>query len=293
MVREAIVASNPGLDVDVEIIRTTGDRQQEWASPPAGPQAGGGKGIFVKEIEEALLSGRVDLAVHSMKDLPAETSPGLRIAAVPAREDPRDVLVARDGLRLRTLPEGARVGTGSPRRVAQLRNARRDLEFVPLRGNVDTRLRKVREGALDAAVLAAAGLRRLGLLEAGWEILDGAICLPAVGQGALAVQAREDDGGVLAALAALHDPATAACVEAERAFLAALGGGCQVPVAALALLEGGTIHLEGAVGDPGGARLVRVSASGPAGAPVAVGEAAAAGALARGAGEILAAVRAT
>jgi hydroxymethylbilane synthase len=289
MIRDALAACNPGVAVEIEIIKTTGDRQQEWTAPPSGPQAGGGKGIFVKEIEDAMLEGRVDLAVHSMKDLPAEIPEGLRIAAVPRREDPRDVLVARGGTSLMDLAAGARVGTGSPRRVSQIRNVRRDLVFLPIRGNVDTRLRKVREGTLDAVVLAAAGLRRLGLLDPAWPLLPEEVCLPAVGQGALAIEAREGDARVLSALEPLHDAATAACVAAERAFLAALGGGCQIPVAALATIVAGgdAVALRGAVCDPEGVRLIRVAATGPWSDAGSAGREAAEEAIRRGASEIL------
>jgi hydroxymethylbilane synthase len=287
IVRDAIAAANPGLVVDIEIIRTTGDRQQEWAAPPAGPQAGAGKGIFVKEIEEALLDGRVDVAIHSLKDLPTEVTDGLVVAATPRREDPRDVLVARERLTLLTLPSEARVGTGSPRRISQLRQVRPDLEFVPIRGNVDTRLRKVRDGELDAVVLAAAGLKRLGLLDPSWILLPHDLCLPAVAQGALAVQGRVGDERVRAVLEPIHDAETAACVEAERAFLAGLGGGCQVPVAALAVIEGGTLRLSGVVCDPAGTRIIRVREEGSPDDAVPVGRKAAASAIAGGAAGLI------
>lgn len=287
--RDALQAANPGLEVEIEIIKTTGDRQQEWATPPAVADRTG-KGIFVKEIEDALLDGRVDAAVHSLKDLPTEIPAGLRIAAIPNREDPRDVLVAREGLRFETLPEGARVGTGSPRRMSQLRHHRRDLVFVPIRGNVETRLRKVEDGQLDAVVLAAAGLRRLGLMEERWELLESDLCLPAVGQGALAIEARDEQGFVVEALRRLHDDSTAACVDAERAFLSGLGGGCQVPVAALAEIVGSAIHFRGVVCDPEGERLIRVEAIGAVDRASAIGEGAARDAIAEGAQAILALV---
>lgn len=287
IVRDAIAAANPGLAVEIEIIRTTGDRQQEWAAPPSDPQAGAGKGIFVKEIEEALLERRVDVAVHSLKDLPTDVTEGLVIAATPRREDPRDVLIARDRLTLLTLPSGARVGTGSPRRISQLRLVRPDLAFVPIRGNVDSRLRKVREGDLDAVVLAAAGLRRLGLLDPTWAPLPSDLCLPAVAQGALAIQARAGDERVRAILEPIHDAETAACVEAERAFLAGLGGGCQVPVAALAVIEGGTLRLSGVVCDPEGTRIIRVRSEGAPADASKIGREAAGSAIAGGAAELI------
>jgi hydroxymethylbilane synthase len=290
MVRDDIASSNPGLRVEIEIIRTTGDRQQEWAAPSLNPQAGGGKGIFVKEIEDALIAGRVDGAVHSLKDLPTEIPPGLKLAAIPLREDPRDVLASRGGFDFASLPPGSRVGTGSLRRVSQLRHSRGDLVFVPIRGNVDTRLRKMREGDLDAVVLAAAGLRRLGLMQASFSCLPPSLCLPAVGQGALAIETRDEEGWVSSSVGMLHDPITAACVTAERAFLAGLGGGCQVPVAALATIEGDRLSLAGVVCDPEGETLIRVESSGAMRSASAVGEEASREAIERGAAEILAAV---
>jgi len=287
MMRDAIAAANPGLAVEIRIIKTTGDRQQEWAAAFSGPQAGGGKGIFVKEIEDDLLASRIDAAVHSFKDLPTEMPPGLRVAAVPPREDPRDVLATRDGSDLTGLAAGSRVGTGSPRRVSQLRHRRPDLSFVPIRGNVDTRLRKMREGDLDAVVLAAAGLNRLGLMRREFHALSGEECLPAVGQGALALETRDEEGWIQEALRHLHDPATAAAVAAERAFLAALGGGCQVPVAAFASIDGEALSLAGAVCDPDGSRLIRVEASGTIADPASVGAEAARAAIDRGAAAIL------
>ena len=261
-VAAALEGAHPGLKVELEVIRTTGDRQQGWVETPAALGASGGKGIFVKEIEEALLEGRIDAAVHSMKDMPTEIPAGLGVVCVPKRQDPRDVLVARGGGGLAELPEGARVGTGSPRRISQLRHARRDLRFVPIRGNVDTRLRKVSAGEVDAVVLAAAGLARLGMTGTGAVPLAPELCLPAPGQGALAIEARRADDAVLALLADLHDGETAVCVEAERAFLEELGGGCLVPAAALAALEGARLTLRAVVADPDGRRLVRVSVEG-------------------------------
>ncbi|HZE89634.1 MAG TPA: hydroxymethylbilane synthase, partial [Verrucomicrobiae bacterium] len=235
MMRDAIAAHNPGLKVEIAVIRTTGDRQQEWTAPPTAQTAG--KGIFVKEIEEALAAGRIDAAIHSMKDLPTEMPAGLCIAAIPEREDPRDVLAARSPAEFDALPMGARIGTGSPRRVSQLRHRRGDLSYVPLRGNVDTRLRRMREGDVDAVILAAAGLNRLGLMQPDFTFLPPGICLPAVGQGALAIETRDEEGWVRSAVRTLHHPATAAAVVAERAFLSKLGGGCQVPVAAHATIS--------------------------------------------------------
>lgn len=233
----------------------------------------GGKGLFVKEIEQALLDRRIDLAVHSMKDVPAEMDGGLVVAAVPPREDPRDALVSRDGRRLEELPPGAVVGTSSLRRVAQLSRYRRDLRFIPLRGNVDTRLRKLDGGEVEAVVLAAAGLIRLGLGHRIVQYLDPEICVPAAGQGALAVQCRADDEETRTALAALDDPDTRKAVEAERACLAGLGGGCQVPAGAYAEIRDGQIRLTAVVARPEGSELLRAVVQGDD--PVAVGRKAA------------------
>lgn len=224
----------------------------------------GGTGVFTSALRAALLAGEVDLAVHSLKDLPTAPAPGLVLAAVPAREDPRDVLVARDGATLAQLPAGARVGTGSPRRAAQLRAVRPDLEVVDVRGNVDTRLRLVAEGAVDAVVLARAGLLRLGLESAATEVLDPEVVVPAPGQGALAVECRADDAATAAACAGLDHAMTRAEVTAERALLAALEAGCTAPVGALATAgEGGQVHLRAVVASPDGALAVRRSASCP------------------------------
>ena len=196
----------------------------------------GGTGVFASAIRRALHQDRADLAVHSLKDLPSAPEPGLVIAAVPAREDPRDVLVARDGATLRSLPPGARVGTGSPRRAAQLLALRPDVTVVPIRGNVPTRLRLVADGDVDAVILARAGLVRLGLERAVTEVIDLADMLPAPGQGALAIECRSDGGDVLAAVQPLEDPTAAACVRAERALLATLEAGCTAPIGAHATI---------------------------------------------------------
>jgi hydroxymethylbilane synthase len=254
-------------DAELLTIKTTGDRIASAALPLAA-----GKGLFTKEIEEALLDGRADVAVHSLKDLPTEMDPRLVIAAVPQREDPRDALVGR------TLPElrsGARVGTGSPRRAAQLLHLGRGLIVENIRGNVDTRLRKLDEGQYDAVVLAAAGLRRLGLADRIAEVLPVEVMCPAVGQGALAVQCRADDTATRRRLAALEDPAARAEVTAERALLAELGGGCRVPIGGCARVEGDWMHLSGVIASPDGAELVRVAVDGPAGDPEGLGRRAA------------------
>jgi hydroxymethylbilane synthase len=279
--------SASGRPYELVVLQTTGDRIQDRALT-----AIGGKGLFVKEIQEALLDGRADLAVHSAKDLPSRTPDRLTFAAFPRRADPRDALVARDpGLRLGLLPRGARIGTGSVRRTSQLRARRPDLELVPLRGNVDTRLRKLDELGLHAVMLACAGLDRLGLSERIHERIDSDEVLPAVGQGTLALEVRVDDP-LAAELRALDDPATRACLLAERGFQAGLEGDCAVPIAAYAELDhGGRLRLRGLVARPDGSRIVRgeIEAN--------VAEAARAGAelalelRARGGEEILAALR--
>lgn len=247
--------AHPGLVGEDHIITTTGDRVLDRPLPEIG-----GKGLFTAELEDALLSGRVHAAVHSLKDLPVEETPGLVIAAIPERESPQDVLVTADGQKLSDLPAGARVGTCSIRRAAQLLARRPDLIILPLRGNVDSRLRKVMNGEYDAIVLAHAGLRRLDLESHISEIFSLDLMLPAPGQGALAVQCRAADQETLDLLAVIHDPLAAAAVDAERAFLASLGGGCSLPVAAFAQKNNGTIILTGAVISPDGKQAIRLSA---------------------------------
>ncbi len=242
-----LLAKRPGLAVRELHVVTTGDRITDRPL-----QAIGGKGLFLKEIEEALAERRADFAVHSIKDVPAELAPGLRIAAVPAREDPRDAIVAREGRPFLELPQGGLVGTSSLRRVALLRRERPDLRFAPLRGNVDTRLRKLAEGECDAIVLAYAGLRRLGLGDRATEVLSPERSLPAVGQGALGIECREGDDETAEDLASTHDLETALAVAAERGVMVAVGGSCQVPVAAYALREGGEMRLRAMLADAEG-----------------------------------------
>lgn len=279
-----------GREARLEIVRTAGDQKAT-----ASLQAIGGEGIFVKEIQAALLAGTIDLAVHSCKDLPTAPPEGLVIAAVPERADPRDFLVAHGALTLRALKTGAVIGTGSPRRVAQARRIRPDLAFVPLRGNVDTRLEKWRRGECDALLLAAAGLSRLGLSPEG-RPLEAAEMLPAVAQGALAIEARAQDDDAIAAARALADPGAVAEVAAERAFLAALGGGCRAPIAAWAAHApdgGDALTLRGLVIDPAGRRLEAGERTGNVARPEEIGRALAADLLARGAAEILSRARDT
>lgn len=245
-----------GVETEVVAIRTEGDRRDEARLADIG-----GKGLFVREIEEALLAGRVDVGVHSLKDLPAQLPAGLVLAAFPRREDPRDVLVTRGAPDLAGLPGGARVGTSSLRRRSLLRAARPDLVIVPVRGNVDTRLRKLDAGECDAVLLAAAGLARLGLAPPHAHPLGPEEFVPAVGQGILAVEARAD-GPVLAALAALDDPDTRACAVAERAYLRWLGGSCNTPMAGHAMMEYASLRMVGAVLGEDGSPCLRDGVTG-------------------------------
>ena len=245
----------PGLECREHIIATKGDRNVEEPLP-----AIGGKGLFTGELETALLSGQVDAAVHSLKDLPVEETPGIVVAAVPARDSAFDALVSAKGQTLANLPEAARVGTSSLRRAAQLLACRPDLTILPLRGNVDTRVRKLVSGEYDAIVLASAGLTRLELQTHITETLPLDVMLPAPGQGALAIQCRTEDQETLRLLAAVHDPLTFAAVTAERTFLAELGGGCSLPVGAFAQKNDGQIILTGGVVAVDGKRAIRLSA---------------------------------
>jgi len=253
----------------------------------------GGTGVFVSALRDALLAGTIDVAVHSYKDLPTAPAEGLRLAGVPRREDPRDVLVARDGLTLAELPHGATVGTGSPRRIAALLALGLGLDPVPVRGNVDTRLGKVARGELDAVVLARAGLARLDRLDAVTEVLDPLQMLPAPAQGALAVECRADAGAALISLiGALDDPDSRAAVAAERALLAALEAGCTAPVGALAEVATGDddlpeLFLRGSVTAADGSDAIRLSATGPVDSPEAVGQRLAADLLTDGASKLL------
>ena len=270
-----------GAEVQIVAIRTEGDRLAE-----ARLELVGGKGLFVREIEEALLRGEIDLAVHSLKDLPAEVPVGLVLAAFPPREDPRDVLAARQAVTVSTLAAGARVGTSSPRRRALLLAQRPDLQVEPIRGNVDTRLRKLAAGDRDAIVLAAAGLLRLGLAPAHGEALDPDVFVPAVGQGIIAVQARADDARTLRALAGVDDAPTRACALAERAYLARLGASCATPMAAHARLDGGALRMSAIVASEDGRQVLRASATAAAGDAATLGRSLADTLLARGAAGI-------
>lgn len=252
---QLLQAAHPGLECSEYVITTTGDRVIDRPLPEIG-----GKGLFTSELEDALLSGKVHAAVHSLKDLPVEDTPGIVVAAIPEREAAFDVLVSANEWTISNLPEGSRVGTCSLRRSAQLLAHRPDLTILPLRGNVDTRVRKVLNGEYDAIVLAQAGLTRLGLDAHISEVFPLDVMLPAPGQGALAVQCRAGDTETLELLAKIHDPLAAAAVGAERAFLSSLGGGCSLPVAAFAQKNNGQIILTGAVISVDGKEAIRLSA---------------------------------
>jgi len=272
----------PDLSVVLKRIQTSGDKIQDVPLAKVG-----GKGLFVKEIEEALLRKDIDLAVHSMKDLPAVLPAGLLIICVPEREDPRDALLAGDKKKLDALPLGARVGTSSLRRQAQLLHVRPDLQIKMLRGNVDTRLRKLQENHFDAIVLAASGLKRLGWDEHITECLPVDVSLPAIGQGALGIEGREDDGFVRVLLSRLEHQQTRVTVTAERALLKRLEGGCQVPIAGHAVLQGENLTLDGLVISLDGKRYVRYSLSGLMSEAESLGRKVAEGLLDRGAQPIL------
>lgn len=272
----------PGLKVELIKIKTTGDKITDVPLAKVG-----GKGLFVKEIEEALLRGEIDLAVHSMKDVPMTLPAGLHLSAMTRREDPRDVLIGRQVKRFNDLPQGGVLGTSSLRRQAQLRHLRPDLRIQPLRGNLDTRLRKLDEGAMAAIVLAAAGVKRLGWEDRITEYLDPSVSLPAIGQGALGLECRVEDARINALLAPLNHADSSRCIRAERAFLTRLSGGCQVPIAAYARLEGEEILLDGLVASVDGERVIRDRIRGHWTKGEAVGIELAERLLSKGAAEIL------
>ncbi|MFO0660835.1 MAG: hydroxymethylbilane synthase [Polyangiaceae bacterium] len=245
----SLIALHPGLTVDELLVVTTGDRITDRPL-----QEVGGKGLFLKEIEEALVAKEADLAVHSIKDVPADLAAGLVLAAIPVREDPRDALVSRDGAGLMSLKPGAVIGTSSLRRSLLLRRARPDISCIPLRGNVDTRLRKLEAGECDAIVLAAAGLRRLGMIDRATELLDPSVSIPAVGQGALGIECRADDPRTFEIARATHHTETALAVSLERGFMRAVEGSCQVPIAAHASRSGDTLRVLAMLAEPDGSR---------------------------------------
>ncbi len=273
-------------DHRIVVIKTTGD-----LNPNASLARMGGKGVFTKEIEEALLRNEIDVAVHSLKDLPTEEHPGLRLGALLPREDPRDALVSRGGIPFERLPSGATVGTSSLRRRSQLLARRPDLRVTDLRGNVPTRLARLEEGHLDAIIVAAAGLNRLKLSDRVTQVLEESVMLPAPGQGVVAIQMRAADPKTASAIEALADPVAQAEAVAERALLEALGGGCLVPVGARAHARDGALELTAYVGHPDGRPSMRSSAAGSARAPADLGRALALTLLAQGARPILDEVR--
>jgi hydroxymethylbilane synthase len=274
-----------GHAVEIQIIHTTGDKITGVALAKVGT-----KGMFTKEIEEALAAGRVDLAVHSLKDLPTELSPGFEIVAITERQDPRDAFCSLQYSKIEALPQGARVGTSSLRRQAQLKAIRPDLDIHPLRGNVDTRLRKLEQGEYDAIILAAAGLKRLGKIELMKHIIPGEIMCPAAGQGALGIEIGEGDTATRETLKFLDDPDTRTATTCERALLNRLGGGCQVPIGALAEMRDGKLHLEAIVADPDGTKILRESREGSIDSPEELGNEVGEALLVRGGDKILAAV---
>ncbi|MSS70629.1 MAG: hydroxymethylbilane synthase [Candidatus Latescibacteria bacterium] len=271
-----------GVEVDLKIIRTSGDRDQ---TTPLGQL--GGRGVFTKELSRALLAGEIDLAVHSLKDLPTDLPEGLALGAVSPREDPRDALIARAATSFEALPQGARIGTGSLRRRALLLHGRPDLRMEDLRGNLDTRLRKLETEGLDAIVLAVAGLSRMGWAGRITERLPFSVCLPDAGQGAIGIEVRADDAEALQAVSVLNDGDTHCSVTAERALLKALGGGCQVPIGAWGRVEDGFLKLDAVVASVDGKRVIRDCSEGTREAPEEIGKGLAERLLKAGAREIL------
>ena len=281
-VKEKLGQAHSRLRVTLVKIKTTGDKIQDAPLAKIG-----GKGLFVKEIEEALLAKRIDLAVHSIKDVPTEFPQGLHLSVITKREDPRDAFISREGIPLKDLLQGAKIGTSSLRRQAQLLHFRGDLQLIPLRGNLDTRLKKLKTLGLDGIVLACAGLKRLGLDEKITEILSTDISLPATGQGALGIETRVGDEEVEERIGFLNDPDSSIAITAERAFLKRLGGGCQVPIAAFGWIVGLNLHIDGLVGTIDGKRLIRHHVEGPIKQAESLGIELAEVLLMRGAKEIL------
>ena len=281
-VRDELERRHPELRVELVTMTTEGDRILDRSLAQVG-----GKGLFIKELEQGLLEGRIDIAVHSLKDVTVSFPPGLHLAAVCEREDPRDAFIANRHATLASLPDGARVGTSSLRRQCQLREAYPHLQILTLRGNVNTRLSKLDAGEYDAIILAVAGIKRLGMEARIRERLDPAVSLPAVGQGAVCIECRVDDAVTNTLLAPLEHRATRLCVTAERSMNAHLEGGCQVPIGGYAELHGDSLHLRGLVGAPDGSRMLRAEARGPAADAEALGAQLARDLLARGARDIL------
>jgi hydroxymethylbilane synthase len=281
-VKDRVVEAHPDLRVTLTKIKTAGDRIQDVPLAKIG-----GKGLFVKEIEEALIRGKIDLAVHSIKDVPTELPEGLHLSVITRREDPRDVFISKGGTTLRDLPGGAKIGTSSLRRQAQLKHFRSDLEMIPLRGNLDTRLKKLETMDLDGIVLAFAGVKRMGLEERVTEIIPAEISLPAIGQGALGIETRIGDREVEEATRFLNHMESSIAISAERAFLKKLGGGCQVPIAAFGRVTGSALRIDGLVGTVDGKRLIQHHLEGTVEEAAALVTRLAEILLARGAKEIL------
>jgi hydroxymethylbilane synthase len=281
-VKSSLIDLFPSLLIELEIIKTKGDKILNVPLAKVG-----GKGLFVKEIEEALLDGRIDLAVHSMKDMPAEIPQGLCIGAVPEREIPNDVLISKNGLTLAGLPKGATIGTSSLRRSSQLLYKRPDFKIMPLRGNVNTRIKKLQTEPLDAIVLAAAGVKRLGLKDKITEYIDFDTLLPAVGQGALCIETRAQDQKTHKIISALNHEATNKVVTCERAFLNRLEGGCQVPMAAFGTITGSDLSLTGLIAEVDGTKIIKEIISGPASDMEQIGIKLAERLISQGGGEIL------
>ena len=256
-VAEKLKKAMPDAEIEICVIKTSGDIMLDVSLMTIG-----GQGVFVKELEEALLSKKIDLAVHSMKDVPGEKPEGLMYGAILPREDVRDVLVSRDNIKMEFLPKGAKIGTGSQRRSAQIKALLPDVNIVPLRGNLDTRLKKIETENLTGVILAAAGMKRMGFAEKITQFLPVETMLPAVGQGALGLQIRKSDVALAKACAGLNDATTAAEVTAERAFLRALGGGCRLPIAALGKLDGQMLTIEGMLAAPDGSTMIREKING-------------------------------
>lgn len=284
-VKSELLRLNPGMTIELNKIKTTGDKILDVPLAKVG-----GKGLFVKEIEEALLRGEADLAVHSMKDVPTDFPQGLHLAVICKREDPRDAFITTPASTVKTfqtLPQGATIGTSSLRRSCQILSVRPDLQIAQLRGNLDTRLRKLDEGQFDAIILAAAGVKRLGWGARITEVIDPEISLPAIGQGAIGIECRAEDTFINKLIAPLNHPETATCVMAERACLKKLEGGCQVPIAAHATLIDGRLKMAGLVGSVTGDRIIKGTVSGPPGDAEALGLSLACDLLTKGAKEIL------
>lgn len=282
-VAELLKQAHPGLEVELVGMKTQGDAILDTPLAKIG-----GKGLFVKELEQGMLEDKADLAVHSIKDVPVDLPDGLHLAVILEREDPRDAFVSNLYNSLEELPEGAVVGTSSLRRQCQLLDRRPDLQIASLRGNVNTRLRKLDEGEFEAIILASAGLKRLGMRGRITCKLEKDVSLPAIGQGAIGIECRSDDERINALLAPLHHQETALCVAAERAMNQRLMGGCQVPIAGHAIINNGILHLRGLVGEPDGSRVMRAEISGPADEAESLGIAVAEDLLGQGADQVLA-----